>query len=539
MKTAYSYARFSTPEQSLGDSERRQIDGAREYAANNGFTLDETTVGVDRGKSGYHGENVEEGGALFAFLKLAKEGKISKGSALIVENPDRISRRKFFETYSEVYLPILNAGVELHFLSIRDVLRPGHSFVEALRVGVEIDRAHSESAMKSERLGKVWSKKKHNSEPGLAITSRLPGWLQGRVGEPITVNEVRAKVVVRIFEMTASGVGRRLIAKRLNEDKVPTFSGAGGPKLKGEPRWIDSYIDKILRNRAVLGEYQPRKRSGEADGQARLDFYPPIVTPDLWQRAQESTKARRISMSFAGRAGSIRNLFSGLLFDAENSRPLHYINKGRNEKPKLIVDYEGPRRAIVYADFEKSFLRFLDQLDWTEVLDVAESTELLQAEEEVGRLRLDIERSGQTIEKLANLLLDTPSTALKQKLLATEDKLEADKISLATTQERLASLRQRNQNLLDESVVYSQLLAAKDIPTRTRLREEIRRKVKRIEFDFAAARFPEPIGLVNHSCRVLFVNGASRYLFFAKSGVYVFEKPAEFSEGWEPKFEKI
>src|SRR5215212_1187114 len=41
-KRAYSYVRFSTPEQALGDSERRQVEGAQRYAAENNLVLDES-----------------------------------------------------------------------------------------------------------------------------------------------------------------------------------------------------------------------------------------------------------------------------------------------------------------------------------------------------------------------------------------------------------------------------------------------------------------------------------------------------------------
>ena len=57
---AYSYARFSTPEQERGDSERRQIEAARQYAEQHGFVLDESIV-VDRGVSAFAGKNVSEG----------------------------------------------------------------------------------------------------------------------------------------------------------------------------------------------------------------------------------------------------------------------------------------------------------------------------------------------------------------------------------------------------------------------------------------------------------------------------------------------
>jgi DNA invertase Pin-like site-specific DNA recombinase len=50
---AYSYVRFSSPAQALGDSLRRQVEKGRAYCAKHGLTLDESLR--DEGLSGYHG----------------------------------------------------------------------------------------------------------------------------------------------------------------------------------------------------------------------------------------------------------------------------------------------------------------------------------------------------------------------------------------------------------------------------------------------------------------------------------------------------
>jgi DNA invertase Pin-like site-specific DNA recombinase len=91
---AYSYARFSTPEQERGDSERRQIDAARHYAEQQGFDLDESVV-VDRGISAFAGKNVSEE-ALGEFIKRVERKKITRGSALFVESHDRGAGRSFW-----------------------------------------------------------------------------------------------------------------------------------------------------------------------------------------------------------------------------------------------------------------------------------------------------------------------------------------------------------------------------------------------------------------------------------------------------------
>jgi len=90
---AYSYLRFSTPEQMKGDSFRRQSQLAQEYAERRGLVLDEKLTFEDLGVSAYRGLNRDEGG-LGSFLEAVKAGMVEEGSFLLVESLDRISRDK-------------------------------------------------------------------------------------------------------------------------------------------------------------------------------------------------------------------------------------------------------------------------------------------------------------------------------------------------------------------------------------------------------------------------------------------------------------
>src|SRR5262249_2349360 len=152
--------------------------------------------------------------------------ELKRGSVLIVENADRLSRQRFAETYALIYQRLLAFGIEIHFLSPRAVLRPNHSFVQLLSVGLEIDRANSESALKSEGLLKAWARKRHASPAGIAISAVMPAWLEGKVGEPIRINKARAQTVKTIFELASAGYGTRLIARTLNEREIPPFGRA-------------------------------------------------------------------------------------------------------------------------------------------------------------------------------------------------------------------------------------------------------------------------------------------------------------------------
>ena len=65
---AYSYVRFSTPEQAKGHSLQRQTDAARAWAAVTKVTLDDELTFQDKGVSGFTGAN-RETGELGVFLE--------------------------------------------------------------------------------------------------------------------------------------------------------------------------------------------------------------------------------------------------------------------------------------------------------------------------------------------------------------------------------------------------------------------------------------------------------------------------------------
>jgi hypothetical protein len=61
-----------------------------------------------------------------------------------------------------------------------------------------------------------------------------------------------------IFDLCVTGFSVLQIANRLNRDKTPTF-----PRGKSTAKeWSASGVALVLRNEAVLGYYQPRRREG-------------------------------------------------------------------------------------------------------------------------------------------------------------------------------------------------------------------------------------------------------------------------------------
>src|ERR1700712_3929105 len=91
----------------------------------------------------------------------------------------------------------------------------------------------------------------------------------------------RAEIVRDIFKASISGLGGYTIANRLNSKNIPAF----GPS----PKWDQSTINNLLRNRATIGEYQPKLyQNGKRipNGAPVPGYYPPIVDEGLFDAAQ-------------------------------------------------------------------------------------------------------------------------------------------------------------------------------------------------------------------------------------------------------------
>ena len=147
MRKAYSYIRFSTPEQAAGDSLRRQLDASKKYCSENNLSLDTRLILRDEGVSAYKGRNKRE--ALGEFLRLAQRGDIPSGSVLLVENLDRISREKPRKALRTLEA-IVESGIEVVTLfdKRRHTVETLDDFMGLLASLVIMSRANEESATK-------------------------------------------------------------------------------------------------------------------------------------------------------------------------------------------------------------------------------------------------------------------------------------------------------------------------------------------------------------------------------------------------------
>ncbi len=331
---AYSYVRFSTPEQAKGDSRRRHIERARDYAKRHGLFLDESFR--DEGISAFKGRHRAAGGALKRFVDRVESGEVAQGSYLLVESLDRLSREEVIDAL-EFFLRLMRLGLTVVTIGdgervySRESLRGDHS--QLMMSLFVMARAHEESATKSDRVGRAWAAKRERArEAGQAMTARCPAWIR-LVGGPRTgryeLIEDRAAIVRDIFAKTIAGVGRRTIVRGLNAEG---FSAWGGGQA-----WHDSYVQKILSNPAAYGAFAPLgKLAGGADQAAETipGYFPAVVDEETFRRGQAASKARGAR---TGRTDPThRNLLRGIAKCEACGANLVFIDKGERSKGPVL-----------------------------------------------------------------------------------------------------------------------------------------------------------------------------------------------------------
>lgn len=340
----YSYIRFSTPEQAMGDSERRQIEDAKAWADRNNYEIDLSLNLTDRGLSGFHGDHRTKG-ALGKFLVKVESGGIPAGSILLVENIDRLSREGAVKVLREVIFKLWDHGITLHTLSPDESYPPGcETDPKFLALLIYIQRAQDESKQKSRRIRESRkSGRKAAREEGKILTSRAPAWLRVEGDKFVAIPEA-AKMIRLIFDLKLKGLSIAAIERRLND-----VGGWTPPQQRKSQRtggWRDSYIKKILRNRAAIGEFQPfEKVNGKRQpvGEPIEGYFPVVVKPHKFHAVQDLHERNR---HWGGRADKFNNVLKRLVYCAYCGGPMHFDDKGGPPKGgKYLFCYNGKRNA--------------------------------------------------------------------------------------------------------------------------------------------------------------------------------------------------
>ena len=318
------YARFSNAEQAQGHSKARQLTLCRDMIARHGWQGSTDRELIDEGVSAFSGANRAPGGLLHAFEREVEAGRYRNGHVLVVENLDRISRQGY-----DAVLPFLQnltgQGVTVATVD-SDRVYPAYERVTlaaVIEAVLKAEMSREEQEKKSSRLKAAQNKKVEEAQATagqhISYTATVPAWLNTRrITKPaerpayhMTLDEKRVAILREIFQLTIDGYGTPAIARMLNERGEPVWSHLGQRSNNG---WTVGYLTKLVLNRAVMGEFEPRNQplSGPitSKGVIILDHFPQAIDPVVFARAQAARQGRKNT------SGSWQithnNLFSGI-----------------------------------------------------------------------------------------------------------------------------------------------------------------------------------------------------------------------------------
>ncbi len=450
MPKAYSYIRMSTQKQLKGDSLKRQLDLSKEYAKQHNLELDESIR--DIGISAFKGRNIEEG-ALGKFLKKIQDGEIEGGSYLLVESLDRLSRNDVLTALSH-FISIINAGVRIVTLADNRIYSTEAikaNYTELIISLTIMSRAHEESLQKSQRVSKAWESKRDNLEHK-KMTSKCPAWLRlSKNKKEFEIIEDRAELIRKIFSDSCNGMGNYSIVRNLNEKKIKSWGKSTG--------WQPSYIQKILNNRAVLGEFQPHKlieKKRIPIGEPIKTYYPKIINEDQFYEVKEGKNNRNIG---GGRKGiNISNLFSQIAKCGYCGSSMHYLNKGRPPKGGRYLVCDKANRKLgcymslwTYDDFEINFLTFVSEINLGELFKDKPDTEIENLNKLLTSKRQVYQENQSKIQKFTNLFLEMkePPISFAENAKALESENSEIEIETKELERKITKIKSNPQEIKD------------------------------------------------------------------------------------------
>ncbi|MGH6708834.1 MAG: recombinase family protein [Bradyrhizobium sp.] len=449
---AYSYIRFSTPEQAKGHSLQRQTDAAKAWAAAHNVILDDELTFRDKGVSGFTGANLETG-ELGVFLERVHDGTIPRGSWLLVENLDRISRQAARKAVRAIEA-IVEAGITVVDLSegreysAEELDRDPFLFMMMV---MKFIRANEESATKGSRVAKAHAARRQKFAGQEKLTKpytlKLPGWLRWDAStSSYALIEERAALLRWMFEMADGGMGVHSIAAHLNETKEDTW-GAGAWKAK---YWHRSYVRKLLANKAAIGIFVPHrvvkvegKRTKQRIAEAPIEHrFPAAVDRELFERVN----ARLSTTEARGRntTAPVRSIFAGVMKCQHCGNTVTRVNKGDHVYLVCSAAHAKagthPYESVPYRQAVDAFMRGLNMT----LRDAPRGTDTAEIDGRIEKLRADVDAGEDRVRELLEITISDKSRVARQELQRTEQELETVRDALRMSVDRRETLTSTN-----------------------------------------------------------------------------------------------
>jgi hypothetical protein len=512
----YSYARFSSTKQAKGNSEDRQGDDAQRWARRKGYPLADEYRLLDDGHSAYDGTHRIKG-ALGQFLADVKAKRVPKGSILFVSKASRLSREGVLTALKTTVFELIENGITLQLGEPE--LAFDQAAIEGPLFGVLtalLQAAHQESKDKQDYANDNWQRRRDAARDGKArLTKRCPAWLKPT--DDATGWDVipeAAEAIKLLFKLKAQGWGMPRLEKYMTANAAWAPPARKGPRPGGKG-WQSKYMRRVLRWRAVLGEYQPCK-AGRPDGDPIERYFPAIIDADLFHAVQRQMDENAGGGRTAGGAGGrgngggawafkAKNLLAGLAKCPYCGGAMHYIDRGSPDDPSpRYLACDAGRRGLKGADgkprckfhtmrYPEAEVLLLENLPALHPEDVLPTAD--EQAERCAALRMRIAAAAHKltdtedrIGKLTERLETTADMAIGDRIVTRMQELEASKDDLnkaKAADEQALKDAERARTTFDawqrDLATLKAALATGALDVRLRLRARLREMLDRVE----------------------------------------------------------
>ncbi|MCH4013793.1 MAG: recombinase family protein [Solobacterium sp.] len=221
------------------------------------------------------------------FQRMLEESKDGKFELVITKSITRFARNTATVLDATRLLKSRGIGV---FFELQQINTLGEGGELLMTLFAAFGQAESES----NRLGtKMTIKRKVEKQEAIQQIQRVFGYTKNADGE--IVPDENAGRVLEIFEMAADGFTVGQITNYLNSEGVTTKRGA---------KFYRTTVTRILTNEEYKGDFvqfkhysdehrKERKNAGEHAMIYYAENHPPIVTNELWEKAQQALGVRQ------------------------------------------------------------------------------------------------------------------------------------------------------------------------------------------------------------------------------------------------------
>ena len=386
MNQAILYARFSTPSQEKGDSLNRQITDCKAFCERHGLEVVDTVT--DLGRSAYKGDHLSMGNLGKLTARIAA-GEVPKGTTLVFEKFDRLSRQKprivqrWIEDVCDQGLRIAVLDGE-KFIDAK-YLDEGSNMIALLDILMNSHASNIFSKNLSDRISKSWRTKKEEARTkGKAPTAVLPAWLYMDEDGQVQLDKERLPILERIFEMTAEGVGSWTIMNTFNDEGIPSWGPDRKQKAAKVRGWNHTYIRTLINNPAVEGDHHftvPKGKGRVRSSDVVRGLFPRAIDAGLVARARKAVEQR--GAKSGGRFASYgRNLFAGIAHCNECGSKMILTGRGLNSELPAYLQCDSAKRRKGCTNKACFDYKTLEPVVLQKVLHVALDDRFFQSDNE-------------------------------------------------------------------------------------------------------------------------------------------------------------